>query len=351
MLCGTLKKTRQTWLRSSRHRSSCPRLGLSCSALSRRMAVPLFVLIFAPAVMAQTQLNTAQSQIITPALKPAPNILRQEPHYANLNAQNLGKRDYTPPEPTVQAAQFKFNLKGYVFGLRMIRASYSGWFDAARYTAYADLQTSGLGALLKKLEIWAVTSGTHSAQNGVRPDFHIQQNLDKKNRRVEMNYDNQSRRVDVNILPPLGSQGQPAASPAERFAAHDTLSAIMAIMMQKKYNDGEICNAIIPVFDSKQHYNLRMERAGTRRVKFNGKKADTIRCRTYYEPVSGFDPEDLPENEESATPVNVYLHYQPELDLYVPVRFTYKISAITAVIKVTEMEITPSASYQTASGQ
>lgn len=299
----------------------------------------------------KTQDSKTQDSKSQPSENPTPNILEQERHYASLNAQNLGKTIYTPPAPSAQAAQFKFKLKGYVFGLRMIRANYSGWFDQARYTAYADLQTSGLGALLKKLEIWAVTSGTHSAENGVRPDFHIQQNLDKKNRRVEMNYDNQARRVDVDILPPLGSQGRPAASPAERFAAHDTISAIMAIMMQKKYNNGEICNAIIPVFDSKQHYNLRMEHIGTRRVKFNGKKSDTIRCHTYYEPVSGFDPEDLPENEESATPVNVYLHYQPELDLYVPVRFTYKISAITAVIKVTDMEFTPSLTYQTASGR
>ena len=301
--------------------------------MTRKFCVAILAIgAFALAAQAQSQ---AQTQ----------NILEQERHYNALNAQNLGSTTYTAPGPSADATQFKFSLKGYVFGLRMIRAHYTGWFDNSRYTAYADLQTSGLGALLKKLEIWAVSSGTHSPQNGVRPDFHIQQNLDKKNRRVEMNYDNDAKRVDVAILPPLGSQGIPAATPAERFAAHDTVSAIMAIMMQKKYNDGEICNAIIPVFDSKQHYNLRMERVGTRKVKFNGKKADTIRCHTYYEPVSGFDPEDLPDNEESATPVNIYLSYQPELDLYVPVRFTYKISAITAVIKVTDMEIFPDASY------
>ena len=301
--------------------------------MTRKFCVAILAIgAFALAAQAQSQ---AQTQ----------NILEQERHYNALNAQNLGTTTYAAPGPSADATQFKFSLKGYVFGLRMIRAHYTGWYDNSRYTAYADLQTSGLGALLKKLEIWAVSSGTHSPQNGVRPDFHIQQNLDKKNRRVEMNYDNDAKRVDVAILPPLGSQGIPAATPAERFAAHDTVSAIMAIMMQKKYNDGEICNAIIPVFDSKQHYNLRMERVGTRKVKFNGKKADTIRCHTYYEPVSGFDPEDLPDNEESATPVNIYLSYQPELDLYVPVRFTYKISAITAVIKVTDMEIFPDASY------
>jgi len=278
-----------------------------------------------------------------------PNILHQTRHYTDLNAQNLSESQYEPAVPSADAIQFKFKLKGYVFGLRMIKANYSGWYDEARYTVYADLQTSGLGALLKKLEIWAVSSGEHNPDIGIRPNFHIQQNLDKKNRRVEMTYDTHKKHVNVDIAPPLGSQGTPAASPAERYNAHDTLSAIMAIMMQKKYNDGNVCNAIVPVFDSKQHYNLRMERVGTRRVKFNGKKSDTIRCHTFYEPVSGFDPEDLPDNEESATPVNVYLHYEPVLDLYIPVRFTYKISAITAVIKVTDMDIIPRSAYRQAS--
>jgi len=315
---------------------------------TRRLRLSLAAILCLGAMPAMTTAQTTQVQALT-QISATPNILDQQRHYAALNAQNLSDTIYAPPAPKADATQFKFKLKGYVFGLRMIRANYSGWFDSARYTVYADLQTSGLGALLKKLEIWAVSSGTHNAEKGIRPDFHVQQNLDKKNRRVEMNYDNTAENVDVAIVPPLGSQGMPAATPKERFAAHDTISAIMAIMMQKKYNDGDICNAIIPVFDSKQHYNLRMERVGTRKVKFNGKKSETIRCHTYYEPVSGFDLEDLPENEESATPVNIYLHYQPELGLYVPVRFTYKISAIKAVIKITDMDIIPSAAYRTAS--
>ncbi|MEP1230794.1 MAG: DUF3108 domain-containing protein [Litorimonas sp.] len=309
-----------------------------------RLARKLYLSLAMPTALLMTGPSAFSSDKV-------PNILNQERHYTELNAQNLGDKQYSAALPDASATQFKFKLKGYVFGLRMIKANYSGWFDNTRYTVYADLQTSGLGALLKKLEIWAVSSGMHNSNIGVRPDYHVQQNLDKKNRRVEMNYDGVQKHVDVNILPPLGSQGIPAATPAERYSAHDTLSAIMAIMMQKKYNDGNICDAIVPVFDSKQHYNLRMERVGTRRVKFNGKKAQTIRCHTYYEPVSGFDPEDLPDDEETATPVNVYLHYQPELDLYIPVRFTYKISAITAVIKITDIDIIPSADQPVVSEQ
>jgi hypothetical protein len=220
----------------------------------------------------------------------------------------------------------------------MIRANYSGWYDQTNYAVYADIKTSGLGALLKKLEIWAVTLGQNNRTN-LKPIFHVQQNLDKKNRRVEMNYTNPAGPIDVKIIPTLGSQGIPPASPEERFAADDTLSAILNLMMRGWGDKEEICDGTIKVFDSKQHYGLRMEPSGTKRLKFDGQKFDALSCDIYYEPISGFDPEDLPENEESATPVKVYFQHRPEIGLYIPIRFTYKISAIKAVIVLDEAQI------------
>ena len=82
-----------------------------------------------------------------------------------------------------------------------------------------------------------------------------------------------------------------------------------------------------------------MERIGTKRVKFDGKKRETIHCRAYYEPIAGYDPEDLPSEEEAATPVNVYFKYYEEAGVHVPVRFTYKISGFTAVVKADDVEI------------
>ena len=261
-----------------------------------------------------------------------------------LNEQNFDPNTvYSIPTPGPDATQFKFELKGYVFGLRMVKANYTGFFDDTRYAAYTDLKTSGLGALLKKLEIWAVTSGTYKIA-GLRPDFHVQQNMDKKNRRVEMNYDNQAASVDVQIVPPLGSQGVPPASPEERYTANDTISAILTMMMMGQKVEGQLCNGSVPVFDSKQHYNLRMERIGPDREKLMGDKVDTIKCHVYYEPVSGFDPEDLPDDEEGGTPVKVHFTQVEGLDLWVPVRFTYKISSIKAVIKIDDMTIIPAGS-------
>ena len=250
---------------------------------------------------------------------------------------------YNMPVNTPQNTHFDFKLKGYVFGLRMITAQYEGVIENGQYTVRSTLKTSGLAALLKKLKIWAITEGRYN-QNGLRPLTHTQQNLDKKNRRVEMAYDNNIRRVSVAINPPIGSQGIPPASPQERFEAHDTLSAILNIMMRQPQNNvghinAPLCEGEVKVFDSKQHYALRMVKDGTDRKKFFGQKTDVINCNVYYVPISGFDPEDLPEKKEAETPVKIQLVKNNELNMYVPMRFSYKISGFKAVIKVSDMHV------------
>lgn len=250
---------------------------------------------------------------------------------------------YNMPANTPQNTHFAFDLKGYVFGLRLINARYEGAMDDGQYTVRSSLKTAGIGALLKKLKIWAITTGRYD-RSGLYPLTHTQQNLDKKSRRVEMDYDYKARRVNVAINPRLGSQGVPPATPKERFEADDTLSTIMNLMMRqsqthKGHIDAPLCTGEVKVFDSKQHYALRMNKGQPDRKKFLGKKTDTLKCYVYYVPISGFDPEDLPSAKEANTPVTVHLVKSPELDMYIPIRFSYKISGFTAVIKVTDMQV------------
>ncbi|MEP6343190.1 MAG: DUF3108 domain-containing protein [Maricaulaceae bacterium] len=248
------------------------------------------------------------------------------------------------PANTPQNTHFEFDLKGYVFGIRMIKASYEGVISNGNYTVRSSLHTSGLGALLKKLKIWAITEGYYD-QRGLHPTTHTQQNLDKKNRRVEMRYDYGVKKVDVAINPRIGSQGVPPATRKERFEADDTLSAILNLMMRQanssdtSHVNAKLCEGEVNVFDSKQHYALRLVNEGPDRKKFLGKKTDIIKCSIYYVPISGFDPEDLPSRKEAETPISIYMVKSPELDMYVPSRFSYKISGFTAVIKVTDMRV------------
>lgn len=280
----------------------------------------------------------AAAQTVTPAS--TSNLLLKGENTAVLNVQNLSNTSYTLPAPGPDATQIRMKMKGYVFGIRVIKSDLITWFDDKNYAAYTDAKSSGLAALLKKMEIWAVTKGRYD-QTGLRPDWHVQQNTDKKNRRVEMNYDRKAGAVDVAIVPRLGSQGVPPATPKERYNANDTISGIMHLMMMGTKIDGELCEGRVPFFDSKQHYNLRLERVGEKRVKFDGDKEEAIHCRAYYEPIAGYDPEDLPSEEEAATPINVYFKYYEEAGVHVPVRFTYKVSGFKAVIKVDDIEIIP----------
>ena len=228
-------------------------------------------------------------------------------------------------------------LKGYVFGLRVIKVNVAGSLTDDAYAIRADLYTSGVGAFLKKFQIWATTTGRIQGDR-LYPIQHIQQNTDKKNRRVEMNYG--ADILDISIVPPLGSQGKPPATTKQRFESDDTLSAVLDMAMRGFKFTEEPCTGTVPVFDSKQHFLLRLERAGTRRIKQRGFKGDTIKCKVYYVPVSGFDPEDLPSEEEASTPVIAYLTKNEDVGLYIPVRMTYKISFFKAVVKLRELNIT-----------
>ena len=235
------------------------------------------------------------------------------------------------------AVELDVNLNGYVLGLKMIDADYDGWVGPDTYALRSDLSTAGLGALLKKLRIWAVTYGRVDA-NGLHPEMQLQQNRDKKRRRVEMDYDYPARKVEVSVIPPNGSQGVPPASGPERFAAEDTLTALLHIMARRSLWGEAPCQGAVPVFDSKQHYRLRLADRGIIDDRKMGDYRGPIRrCDIYYEPVSGFDPEDLPDSEEGATPVKVWMGDIGGYDI--PLKFSYKISGFKATIKVDELDM------------
>lgn len=241
------------------------------------------------------------------------------------------------PAQSKEVTEVEVFLKGYVFGLRIAKVKYKTGFTDNEYYSLASLKTSGLGAFLKKWAIWSISTGRFNGMD-ILPATHIQQNLNKKNRRVEMSYG--ADKVDISIVPPLGSQGVPPASPKERFESDDTLSVLLKLTMGGFKTSEKVCDGTVPVFDSKQHYNLRMERDGEKYIKQKGFKGDTIRCKIYYEAVSGYDPEDLPSDEEAATPVTVYLSRNDDAGIYIPVKMVYKISGFSAVIKTRDIKIT-----------
>ena len=236
------------------------------------------------------------------------------------------------PSAPDDAVRITANLDGKVFGIKMIEADYDGWLGSGDYALRSDLSTSGLGALLKKLRIWSVTQGRWDG-TGLHPASHVQQNRDKKRRRVEMDYGEDG--VEVSVIPPNGSQGIPPASPEERFASDDALSALFLIMVRRQIMGEATCEGVVPVFDSKQHYNLRLADRGIVDDEMWDYEGPVRRCDIYYEPVSGFDPEDLPDADEQAQPIKVWFGDIGGWDI--PLKFSYKISGFRATIRMDKL--------------
>ncbi|MBC6403619.1 MAG: DUF3108 domain-containing protein [Hyphomonadaceae bacterium] len=226
----------------------------------------------------------------------------------------------------------------YLFGLKIVSSQFRVWYDDDSYEVFTRTRSAGLGALATKLNTWSMSEGRYD-ENGMYPISVIQQNTDKKNRRVNMDYDYTARDVDVVIIPRNGSQGIPPTPGEEKFEADDVLSAMLNLAMRGHALNTDFCTGGIKVFDSKQHYRLRMDRQESKTVTFDGVDYDGYRCHIYYEPINGFDPEDLPDAEQVETPLKLDVINREDLGLYVPVRFTYKISAFSAVIKAKGIEV------------
>ncbi|NNE56868.1 MAG: DUF3108 domain-containing protein [Hellea sp.] len=238
-----------------------------------------------------------------------------------------------PLDPKHGETAFDVELKGSVFGLKIMKARLKGTMGRNKYRVYTDLKTSGLAAMFKKQRMWSTTAGRYD-RTGIHPVRHVQQNLNKKARRVVMNFNYDEPSVDIKVRPPHGSQGTPPATLAQKFTSDDVNSALLKMIMTGYEIKGEVCQDDIKVFDSKQHYNLRMERVEDTTYKYDGTRYPAIKCHIYYEPISGFDAEDLPDDEEASAPVKAYFINRPDLGIYMPVKFTYKISGFKATIKV-----------------
>ena len=233
---------------------------------------------------------------------------------------------------------FDFKLKGSVFGFKMISARYKGMIGKDDYSVYSDMKTSGIAALLKKQRLWSYTDGRYD-ETDLKPVNHIQQNLNKKSRRVDAFYNYESGQVAQKINPRYGSMGKPPATKSQAFNSDDVNSAMLRVLMTEHRLDGKICEETVPVFDSKQHYTLRFEKVEDTTYKCKGTRYPSVKCHVFLNPISGYDPEDLPSTDERRKPVVVHFISRPEYDLYLPVKFTYKVGGFKATVKVTNAEI------------
>lgn len=206
---------------------------------------------------------------------------------------------------------------GSVFFLSVADISLSARFSEVDYAAAATFQSAGLLRWFDDTDIQASAVGYRGA-DGLRPYRYEHINYaSEKGRVVGIDFPDRVATPDVN--PPFGSMGEPPASDAERTGALDPITVMLGLALAMPGDRDTPCSGTLPVFDGKARYDLRFENQGLDEVRTAAWRGAAVACHAYLEPVSGYDADDRPTEEDIARPVRIWL--APVDDIFVPVRF------------------------------
>lgn len=205
-----------------------------------------------------------------------------------------------------------------VLVFRVGRIDVEAEIASGRYSANAHVEAAGLAALFTDFEIDSDVEGSLSA-DGPRPDRygHVERTGTKR-RTVEVGFGGGVAQPSAE--PPFSSWGQPPASEAERTGTIDPMTAVLFLSQSLAAGGSEPCTGSLPVFDGKQRYNLNLAARGHEMIRTRGWSGEALVCDAYYQPISGYDPEDWPEPGETRHPLRLWIASFGDGAAYVPVR-------------------------------
>lgn len=189
-------------------------------------------------------------------------------------------------------------------------------FSETGYRADSFIEAAGLASLFTDFDIRAEVSG-RDGPGGREPVVYAHtERTGSKVRAVRVDFAAEIAQSDVE--PPFGSLGVPPASDSDRTGVIDPMTAFFELSRRMEHGEG--CEGRLPVFDGKARYDLRLETVGTQRVRTRGWRGDALVCHAWYEPISGYDPEDYPSEAELRHPLVLWLAPVVGEGGYLPVR-------------------------------
>jgi len=245
-------------------------------------------------------------------------------------------REPVPNNPASVSADYS----GYLLGIKMLNTRIDASFGEGAYRSEAEFKTAGLLRWFNEAEIEARVNGQTDRSYLKPSDYWHVNGASSKNREIAITFTGDD--VISDVTPEFGSMGQPPATREERLQATDALSGILQLALNAGRYQDRPCGYGAQVFDGKQRYDLRViHKEDIDRVKLRGYQGPVIACYVYYVPVSGFDPEDLPNEKERNTPLEVWFADTPDYGVFMPVRFQLQLDFGRAVLEVRELTVNP----------
>jgi len=222
------------------------------------------------------------------------------------------------PAPQGETLRLTATYSTSVLIFRVGRIDVTAEVANGRYQADAHVEAAGLAALFTDFEIDSEVEGRLDG-TAPRPDRygHVERTGEKV-RTVEVGFE--TGVAQPNAEPPFSSWGQPPASEADRTGTIDPMTAVLFLSQSLAETQGEPCTGSLPVFDGKQRYNLNLTARGTEEIRTRGWRGEALVCDAYYEPISGYDPEDWPEPGETRHPLRLWIAPVGDGAAFIPVR-------------------------------
>lgn len=160
--------------------------------------------------------------------------------------------------------------------------------EDSAYSASARVQSGGLLSLFERTTIVANADG--AMDNGaVRwRSYWLDHTYSRKHRTTAMQASDGG--ITSQITPTYRLWGEPPASDAQKAAARDPLSSLVAMTVDVARL--RACNADYLTFDGRFLYRLELRGGAPDRVEAGGYDGPALRCTLRYVPVAGFEPDD-----------------------------------------------------------
>jgi len=194
-----------------------------------------------------------------------------------------------PVQPTQISIRYNATLAGVFVGSAKLQI-------ALTKQAYNISGSGALSGVLKNLvgfRLHVESYGTLSNRTMIPQRYSTKYGTQKNSRLIEINY-SQDRKAAVIARPPFF----PARSQVPLRAIHrkNTIDPLSALFLPVKNNldalAPENCQRLMPVFDGRMRYNLKISRGISKKakLKLRGFDGPVVICRIKVEPVAGYSP-------------------------------------------------------------
>lgn len=246
---------------------------------------------------------------------------------------SVASEDVAAPVPGTLSLSARYSSRVLIFPVGDI--TFEARLEDRTYSASTRIEAAGLAALFTDFDINAEVLGYFQGADASPSRYAHVERTGRKVRSVEVSFPQGV--ASSAVEPPFGSWGVPPASEHDRTGAIDPMSAFVALSEQLSRGGGQGCEGVLPVFDGKSRYNLRLENRGQDRIRTRGWRGNALMCDIWYEPVSGYDPEDLPSERELSQPLRVWLAPIEGGRYYLPVRLYTRAGLGGVTIELTQV--------------